>query len=389
MPDEAPEQDTKRYAVDSILRACDLLKAFRFEGEVLRLGELVSRTGLHKATAFRTIQSLVIGGLLQRVGRDRYGCLIRPAPARRIRLGYAALTENSVFSRDVTDGLRRAASHKGVDLVECDNRYSANVALRNADMLVKEKVDVAIEIQIHEHVAPIIASKFREAKIPLIAVDIPHPGAVFFGGNNYQAGRIGGRALGRWAQKHLSCNVDAVILLGLATAGSVPAARMTGVAVGIREVLPQADNSELVQLDGKGGYVESMEVLRKFLAKSKAQRILVGAINDASALGALRAIEEAGRAEHSAVVGQNATAAVRAEIRRPGTHMIGSVAFFPELYGKQLVALALEMVQNKPVPSAVFVDHTLITAENVDHYYPNDALINVPDPYELIWKFYH
>jgi ribose transport system substrate-binding protein len=387
--DEVPDQPSEQYAIDSILRACDLLKAFRFEGEILRLGELVTRTGFHKATAFRTIQSLVIGGLLQRAGRDQYRCLIRTTPKRPIRIGYAAMTENSVFSRDVSDGLRLAASEKGVDLLECDNRYSANVAIRNADMLIKEKVDVAIEIQIHEHVAPIIATKFQEAKIPLIAVEIPHPGAVYFGGNNYLAGRIGGRALGRWAQKHLSANVDVAILLGLAAAGSIPAARMTGVAVGIRELLPNIGTSELVQLDGKGGYVESMEAMRKFLGRNKARSILVGAINDASALGALRAIEEAGRAEHSAIVGQNATAAVRAEIRRPGTHMIGSVAFFPETYGKQLVALALDLVQKMPVPSAIFVNHTLITAENLERYYPNDALIAVPDSDELLWKFYH
>ena len=31
----------------------------------------------------------------------------------------------------------------------------------------------------------------------------------------------------------------------------------------------------------------------------------------------------------------------------------------------------------KPVPPAVFVHHHVITRENVDHYYPNDALMGV------------
>jgi ribose transport system substrate-binding protein len=278
---------------------------------------------------------------------------------------------------------------KGVEFVECDNRYSAKVAIRNAEWLVAQNVDLAIEVQIHEQAAPIVASKFQEAGIPLIAVDIPHPGAVFFGGNNYLAGRIGGRALARHALKHMGGKADAVILLGLSAAGAVPAARMTGVAVGVRELLPHLDSSVLAQLDGKGGYVESMEAVRKFLDKSRAERILVGTQNDASALGALRALEEAGRAERSAVVGQNATAAGRAEIRRPGTRMIGSVAFFPETYGQHLVSLALEMLQGKAVPPAVFVKHILITAENVDHHYPNDALIPVPDADTLLWKLFH
>jgi ribose transport system substrate-binding protein len=388
MCDQPPDR-TSRYTVEAILRACAILRAFRFEGETLGLRELVARTGLHKATAFRTIHSLMQGGLLENVGTCHYRCQLHPPPKRRIRVGYAAMTANSVFSRDVSEGLRRSALAKGVDLVECDNRYSAKVALRNADMLVREKVDLAIEVQIHEHIAPLIASKFQEAAIPLIAVDIPHPGAVFFGGNNYLAGRIGGRALGRWAQKELAGQVDAVLMLGLATAGSVPAARMTGITVGLKEVLPDLPEGARVQIDGKGGYVESMEVVRKFLSKSMATRILVGAMNDASALGALRALEEAGRAASSAVVGQNATAAARVEIRRPGTHMIGSVAFFPEMYGPQLMTLGFELVQGKPVPPAVFVKHVLITAENVDNYYSNDALMNVPDADSLLWNFYH
>lgn len=377
------------YAVEAILRACEVLRAFRFEGEVLHLRDVVERTGLHKATAFRTLHSLAAGGLLERAGRDQYRSRVQSPPGKRVRLGYAAMTASSVFSRDVTEGLRSAVAEKGVDLVECDNRYSAKVAIRNAEWLVAQKVDLAIEVQIHEQAAPIVASKFQEAGIPLIAVDIPHPGAVFFGGNNYLAGRIGGRALARHAQKHMGGKVDAVILLGLSAAGAVPAARMTGVAVGVRELLPHLDSSVLVQLDGKGGYVESMEAVRKFLDKSRVERILVGTQNDASALGALRALEEAGRAEHSAVVGQNATAAGRAEIRRPGTRMIGSVAFFPETYGQHLVNLALEMLQGKAVPPAVFVKHILITAENVDHHYPNDALIPVPDADTLLWKLFH
>lgn len=378
-----------QYAVDAILRACEVLHVFCFKGEALHLRDIVARTGLHKATAFRTVHSLVLGGLLERVERDQYRSRFQSSAKKRVRIGYAAMTGNSVFSRDVTDGLRLAAADKGIDLLEFDNRYSAKVAVRNADALVKEKVDLVIEVQIHEHVAPIIASKFQEAGIPLIAVDIPHPGAVFFGGNNYVAGRIGGHALARWAQNHNQGQVDAVLLLTLSSAGPIPGARMTGVEVGIKEVVPALPESVLVKLDGKGGYVESMEAVRKFLAKSKAERILVGAMNDASALGALRALEEAGRVAHSAVVGQNATAAGRAEIRHPGTHMIGSVAFFPELYGEHLVTIALDMLNGKPVPPAIFVKHRLITAENVDHYYPNDAMLVTPPADTLLWNFYH
>jgi ribose transport system substrate-binding protein len=377
------------YRVSAILRACDVIKAFRVEGELLRLRDVVERTALHKATAYRTLLSLVEGGVVVRVGSDRFRASVRMTSTKATRIGYASMTENSVFSRDVTDGLRRAVEGTGFELVECDNRYSAKVAIRNAHRLVREKVAVAIEVQIHEEAAPIISSIFAEAGIPLIAVDIPHPGAVFFGGDNYLAGRIGGRALGQYAKARWGGKPDAIVMLALSAAGPIPGARMTGVVVGIREVIPEAERTGIIRLEGKGGYVESLESVKKFLRSFKGRRILLAAQNDASALGGLRALTESSRDLEVAAVGQNATAAARAELRRPGTKLIGSVAFFPEKYGEQLVRIAQEILQGRPMPPAVFVKHALITPKNVDEYYPTDALLQVPDADALLWRFYH
>ena len=76
-----------------------------------------------------------------------------------------------------------------------DNRYSPKTALRNADLLIREGVNLVLEFQTYEHVAPIISSKFIEANIPVVAIEIPHPGAVYFGADNYRAGLIGGLLL--------------------------------------------------------------------------------------------------------------------------------------------------------------------------------------------------
>src|ERR1700681_2644242 len=83
------------------------------------------------------------------------------------------------------------------------------------------------------------------------------------------------------------------------------------------------------------------------------------------------------RPENCAVMGQGGSAEGRAELRRTGTRLVGTVAFFPEKYGERIIALALDILHKKPVPPAVFVDHQLLTPTNVDHYYPND-LLNSP-----------
>jgi hypothetical protein len=41
------------------------------------------------------------------------------------------------------------------------------------------------------------------------------------------------------------------------------------------------------------------------------------------------------------------------------------------------------MLEKRPVPAAVTAKHQVLTARNVDHYYPNDCLLNratVEDP---------
>jgi ribose transport system substrate-binding protein len=50
--------------------------------------------------------------------------------------------------------------------------------------------------------------------------------------------------------------------------------------------------------------------------------------------------------------------------------LIGSVAYFPERYGEQLIPLAMEMLtQRVPVPNAVFIKHQLITPANLKQHY--------------------
>jgi ribose transport system substrate-binding protein len=363
------------YLVETVQRACDLLEAFRFDGEQLRLRDLVSRTGLNKATAFRILSTLEHRGLIERVGGHSCRSIIKTLKRPKYRLGYAAQTTEFSFSRDVTESILRVAAEERVDLIVLDNRFSPTIALRNADLLIKQRVDLVIEFQTDEHVAPIISSKFFEAGIPMIAIEIPHPGATYYGANNYQAGLIGGRHLGRWAKTHWQGRVDEVLLLDLPKAGAVPASRLTGTLAGIREILPSLEDFRIVRLNGDGRFAASLEAVRKHLRRSRAEHTLIGAINDPSTLGALNAFEETGHHTHCAAMGQNASTEARAELRRPDTRLLGSVDYFPETYGEGVIQLALGILNKRPVPPAIFVKHRLITPDNIDQLYPNDRLL--------------
>jgi len=367
-----------RYTVKSLVHASRVLEAFQSTGDVLRLRDVVTRTGFNKGMCFRLLFTLHQCGFLDKVGENHYRLATEMRRRRLFRIGYAAQGQDTSFDREVRLSLSQAAEREHIELIVVDNRYQPKIALRSADYLIREQVDLIIEFQTDEMIAPAIASKYMEANIPFIAIDIPHPGATYFGANNYQAGLMGGSYLGRWAKRHWNGEVDEILAIEIHRAGSLPKARVRGMLSGISEVVRPPEPCRTVSIDGDGQFHSSFERVRKHLRETKARRILVAAANDPSALGALRAFQEAGRVNDCGIVGQNAELEARMELRSPQTRLIASVAYFPERYGDGLIRLALDILARKPVPPAVFTTHQVITPDNVDHFYPNDSLLTIP-----------
>jgi ribose transport system substrate-binding protein len=360
-----------RNESQTVLRACVVLKAFRHLGEELQLAEVIDRTGLPKTTTFRLLRTLIHGGLIERASAGVYRNSFGPITARPFRIGFASQGDTE-FALEVTKSVETVASREHVQLVTLNNRYSAREALRNADLLIREHVDLVLEFQTYERVASVIASKFLAANTPVIAIEVPHPGATYFGADNYKAGLIGGKALGRWARENWNGQVDQLVLVALPIAGSLLELRLVGMVDGLRSELPKILETPSARLNGSGTFEQVLNEMRQFLRRRGLRRTLVASVNDICAMAALRAFAEAGASQQCAVVGQNALREARAELRRPGSRLVGSVAYFPERYGEELIPLALNILQKKPVPSAVFVKHQLLTPRNVNLIYPLD-----------------
>src|SRR5438552_8163099 len=267
-----------RYLVKSVVHSSRLLTAFRSSGEALPLREVAARSGLPKSMAFRLLYTLERCGMVEKVGENLYRSYLRPFKQKPFRLGYAAQGTDYQFSKEVSVGGQGAAAKEGIELISVENRYNAEIAQRNADVLVREGVDLVIEFQTDEHVAPIVAAKYREANIPLIAIEIPHPGATYFGANNYEAGLIGGRYLGRWAKQVWPGALDEIVLITLERAGNLPQMRLTGMLVGMKEAAPQLEGCRVTSIDGDGQLGKSFEAVRRHLRSSRSRRLLAGAV---------------------------------------------------------------------------------------------------------------
>ena len=287
------------------------------------------------------------------------------------RIGFANLTETGVsFAIDVRRGLERVAEQHHVDLVLADNKLSGEQALRVADYLIEKQVDLVIEYQIDANTNTLIMNKFAQAGIPVIAVDIPMVGATFFGADNYRAGYIAGVELGRWIQEHWAGEFDRVLILEEPRVGTLPTARMVGQLEGLQDVLGDVEPLKRIYLDsGNTARISEARTDEVLQTLPRDYRYAVISFNDDAAYGALRAARNLGREADIAIVGQGCDRVIRNELRRRTTAIIGSTAFMPERYGEKLIELAKLILDGKPVPPAVYMEHVFIHASNIDDYY--------------------
>jgi ribose transport system substrate-binding protein len=205
--------------------------------------------------------------------------------------------------------------------------------------------------------------RFRQANVPVIAVDIPLPGAIFFGADNYRAGYLAGEGLGRWIRQRWAGRVDLLLCLVDVRAGTTPAARLQGGRDGVESVLGTLPTERVRTLTCPTLMHEAEATLREQLAVlPRESRIAIIAHNDDAALGALAAFENAGRLHQVAAVGQNADRLGRAALQRTGFPFVGSTSYAPEHYGARLIELALKLLRGEPVPPAIYIEHTFVSA---------------------------
>src|SRR5215510_15948167 len=128
--------------VQAVVRACRLWQTFDHPEDSLTLGQLVERSGLSKTTCFRLLQSLIKGGMVERVGKGSYRSCVQPLASPPFTIGFAAQSTDSEFSRDVSQSVHRVADRERIRLIAVNNRYSPKTALRNADLLIKDGVNL-------------------------------------------------------------------------------------------------------------------------------------------------------------------------------------------------------------------------------------------------------
>ncbi|MGB8399789.1 sugar ABC transporter substrate-binding protein [Bradyrhizobium sp.] len=306
------------------------------------------------------------------------------AEPRRFLVAFANLNEEpgaridglGFTGAEIRRSFELASRALPLDMIYYDNGGDADKALGNARDAVSRKVDLLIEYNSDAGANAKIGRELGAAGVPVLAVNYPVPGAPLYSADHREAGRIAGQALGKFARENWSDQTVVAAILGdVSDPSPALTERIQGVTEGVKQELPELSPA---RLDSAGHPVRAGGVLAKFLAAQTNRKVLVATLDDATALAAKSAVEAAGRISDCVIVSQGADRSVhggaseKKEIdpANRGSIVLGSVAYYFDRYGYEILPIALRMLRGEQVPARTSTKHVLISAKNVFVEYP-------------------
>jgi len=287
-------------------------------------------------------------------------------------IAFANLDRGISFCAKVEEGIVKNAEAAGIELVIADNNLDGATALTNAESFINRNVDYVIEFQTDANFGATIMQKMDDADIKVTAIDIPMPGATFFGANNPKSGYMGGVYLGQAAIKKFGADKvkEGYFILGdLPQSGAVPAMRTGGQLAGFLAAVEGFPEDHVITIDTKNTLEESFAQTNNVLGRiPEGVPIMTTAINDQATTGTIRAVKQAGREADLIAVGMGADE-LATMMSEPT--FVASVGYFPERYGNFLIPMALAELSGIDLPPTVLMTHVMVDKGNICNYYPD------------------
>ena len=213
--------------------------------------------------------------------------------AKGMKLGFAQVGAESGWRTANTESIKSEAEKRGVDLKFADAQQKQENQIKAIRSFIAQGVDVIAFSPVVETGWGPVLQEAKRANIPVIvtdrSVDVPEDlYATFIGSDFVKEGEM----VGEWLVKKTNGTGQVAELTG--TPGSAPA---NGRAEGFRKAIAGSPNLKVVfSQTGDFTRTKGKEVMEALL-KSPAGKNLtaVFAHNDDMALGAIQAIEEAGK----------------------------------------------------------------------------------------------
>jgi len=273
-------------------------------------------------------------------------------------IGLAMNTQTNPFFVDVKDGVQKAADEKGIELIVTDAQDDPAIQMKDVENLITKKPDAIIIDTCDSDAIVSAVEACNEAGIPVFTMDREANGGEVISHIGYDAIKSG-RLAGQYLVDGLGGKGKIVELQGIM--GTNVAQNRSA---GFNEIISENPNMEIVACQvADFDRATAMSVMENILQANDHIDGLYAA-NDEMLLGALEAIEAAGRLDEITKIGCDAIDDT-IEVIKEGK-VEATIAEPPFFLGKAILNTAYDYLEGNEVEATVVLDNELVTADNVD-----------------------
>ncbi len=282
------------------------------------------------------------------------------AEGKKLVIGATMLSMQHEFVVNVHDEIVKQAEKDGVELITVDAERSALKQVEQVESFIAQNVDAIILNPAEVEACSPAVTKALAAGIPIINVNsetTAKPSA-FVGSDDVEAGRI---AMQHIADK-LGGKGNVVMIEGyMGQTGQLKRAQ------GALEILKKYPGMKLLaQQTAQWDRAKGMSLMENWIQSYGNQINAVFAHNDEMALGAIRALTDAGMKDKVMVVGIDAIADAMQAMKK-GT-LDATVFQNAQQQGAQSVEIAIKAAKKQPFAKEVLIPFQLVTKANMAQF---------------------
>lgn len=284
------------------------------------------------------------------------GCGKRRASDRPL-VGVTLLTEAHVFYQDLKRGMQQAADSLQIDLQIVAGEWDLARQTAQVDNFINQEVDAIVIAPVNSSGIVSAIGEANRAGIPVFTADIASEGGSVVA-HVASDNRQGGRLLGEYVARRLGGGGN-VVILDQPTVSSV-----RDRVAGFREALRAHPNIRVVASPAVERGIRDVAKQKMDNLLATGQRIdAVFGTNDDCALGALAAIQAAGRSD-IIIVGYDATPEARTAIAQ-GTALVADAVQDPVTIGRRTIEAVAARLRGETPAARVPVPVSLVERDSV------------------------
>lgn len=295
-------------------------------------------------------------------------------PGKAVTIGFAGPQADHGWLNAINVNAKsRAETYSDVTLEITEGSNDTAAQIGQVKTLINKKVDVLVILPADGKALTQVGLEAMKAGIPVVNLDrifaSPQAYRCWVGGDNYGMGLNAGHYIGE--QLKDKPNAKVVELAGIDNL-ELTKQRSQGFA----DALKNYSNIKLVARQAADFTVESGQAKMAQLLQAQAQFDALWNHDDDQGVGALRAIEQAGRDEFIMVGGAGAKSAMDAI--KADNSVIKATVLYPPTMAASAIDLARALGQSKgisglsemEIPTSLTLYSAVVTKDNIDQYLP-------------------